>query len=31
MDIPSLDELRLLIADFIKNAPATTPSRGSKP
>ena len=27
MDIPSLDELRLLIADFIKNAPATTPSR----
>lgn len=31
MDIPSLDELRLLIADFIKNATATTPSRGSKP
>jgi chemotaxis protein CheC len=31
MDIPSLDELRLLIADFIKNAAATTPSRGSKP
>ena len=31
MDIPSLDELRLLIADFIKNATATTPSRRSKP
>ena len=31
IDIPSLDELRLLIADFIKNATATTPSRGSKP
>jgi chemotaxis protein CheC len=31
MDIPSLDELRLLIADFIKNATATTLSRGSKP
>ena len=31
MDIPSLDELRLLIADLIKNATATTPSRGSKP
>jgi len=31
MDIPSLDELRLLIADFINNATATTPSRGSKP
>jgi len=31
MDIPSLDELRLLIADFIKNATATTLSRASKP
>jgi hypothetical protein len=30
MDIPSLDELRLLIADFIKNAPATSPGEASR-